>query len=316
MKMLFGAVLAAACAQPLSACDICAVYAAHEARGEIGKGFFAGAAEQFTHFGTLQEDGRRVPNEASQFLDSSITQILAGYNFNDHIGVQFNAPLIHRSFRRAEGEMVERGSESGLGDVSLMIHLQPYRREKRDSTLALNLLGGVKFPTGSTDRLKEELNESEPAEGEAESGVHGHDLTLGSGSWDGIVGASVFARWKRVFFVAAMQYAIRTEGDFDYQFANDLLWSGGPGVMLALSDNFTLSLQVNVSGETKDKDEFEGAKADDTGITSVYVGPEILLTWSGKLSVEAGVDVPVMIDNTALQIVPDWRVRGAVTWHF
>jgi hypothetical protein len=29
-----------------------------------------------------------------------------------------------------------------------------------------------------------------------------------------------------------------------------------------------------------------------------------------------GVDFPVSIDNTALQIVPDYRVRAALIWHF
>jgi hypothetical protein len=29
-----------------------------------------------------------------------------------------------------------------------------------------------------------------------------------------------------------------------------------------------------------------------------------------------GVDVPVLLDNTSLQTVTDYRVRGAVTWRF
>lgn len=310
------AVLTVACAPSLLACDLCAVYSAAESRGEIGKGVYAGVAEQFTHFGTLQEDGHEVSNPADQFLDSSITQLVLGYNFTEWLGVQFNAPIIYRSYRRPEGDTTERGSVSGLGDVSLVAHAQVARRESKHGTFAWNVLGGVKFPTGSTSKLKEELQEEEPAEGETESAIHGHDLTLGSGSVDGIVGTSVYARWKRAFFSAAMQYAIRTEGDYDYQFANDLLWAGGPGVILALNDDFTLSLQANCTGETKDKDKLDGEKADDTGITSVFLGPEMLLTWRSKLSVELGTDFPISIDNTALQIVPDWRVRGALTWHF
>jgi len=316
MRNFIYAVLAAASAQPVLACDLCSVYAANEARGKIGKGIFAGVAEQFTHFGTLQEDGREVPNDANQSLDSSVTQILLGYNFNERFGVQFNAPIIHRSFQRAAGSGLDRGSETGLGDVSLTGHLQAYRHETKNATVAWNLLGGVKFPTGSTTRLEEELNETEPVEGEIASGIHGHDLTLGSGSFDGIVGTSVFARYKRTFVGASAQYAIRTKGDFDYQFANDLTWSGGPGVLLILKDHYTLSLQANVSGETKGKDDFNGGKADDTGITSVFLGPEMLFTWRDKLSAELGVDVPISVDNTALQSVPDWRVRVALTWHF
>jgi hypothetical protein len=319
MKKFIYAVLAAASAQPVLACDLCSVYAANEARGEIGKGVFAGVAEQFTRFGTLQEDGLKVPNDANQSLDSSVTQILFGYNFNEHVGVQFNAPIIHRSFQRADGFDIDRGTESGIGDVSLVGHAQLIRHESKNQTFAWNVLGGVKFPAGSTRRLQEEVAEltaPPPPPGAPESGIHGHDLALGSGSYDGIIGTSVFARYKRVFLGASAQYTIRSKGDFDYQFANDLTWSGGPGALLVLNERFTLSLQANVSGETKDKDDFQGAKADDTGITSIYLGPEILLTWRGKLSAEFGVDVPVRIDNTALQIVPDWRVRGALTWHF
>lgn len=316
MKNFAFAVLAVASAPSLLACDLCAVYAASESRGELGKGLIIGGAEQFTHFGTLQQDGVEVPNGANQSLDSSITQVLLGYNFTERFGVQFNLPLIHRSFRRPEGGAIESGTESGLGDVSLTAHAQVLRHETKDTTFAWNVLGGVKFPTGDTRRLAEELNETEPLPGEPESGIHGHDLTLGSGSWDGVVGTSAFWRWKRCFLAASLQYSIRTRGDYGYEFANDLTWSGGPGVLLALNNSFTLSLQANVSGETKSRDTFEGAPAVDTGITAVYLGPEIVLTWQEKLSAEFGVDLPVSIDNTALQAVPDWRVRGALTWHF
>src|SRR6266481_6121499 len=103
MKILIVAVSAAACAQPLSACDLCAIFAASEARGEIGKGFYAGAAEQFTYFGTVQVDGQKVSNPSGQYMDSSISQVFVGYNFNDWLGVQFNLPVIYRVFKRPDG---------------------------------------------------------------------------------------------------------------------------------------------------------------------------------------------------------------------
>ncbi|TAK90076.1 MAG: hypothetical protein EPO07_20605 [Verrucomicrobia bacterium] len=316
MKAFSFAVLAVACAQPLFACDLCAIYSAAESRGELGTGIYAGLAEQFTHFGTLQEDGVKVPNTDYQSEDSSITQILLGYNFTERFGVQFTAPFIHRAFRRSEAGVIEEGNESGLGDVSLVAHFQPIRHETMNTTFAWNLLGGIKMPTGDSSRIAEELSETPPPYGAVESGIHGHDLALGSGSWDGIVGTSIYARWKRAFFSAATQYSLRTRGDFDYQYANDLTWSGGPGVLLVLDDLTTLSLQANVSGETKGLDNLAGTPAEDTGITSVFLGPELQFEWRGKLSAELGADFPVSIDNTALQIVPDWRVRAAFTWHF
>lgn len=313
MKILVSAVLAAASAQPVLACDFCAIYSAMET--SAGKGFYGGVAEQFTHFGTMQNEGVEVPNEAGQFLDSSISQLFAGYNFCERFGVQFNAPLIYRSFKRPEGFVTDRGTESGIGDVSLIGKGTIYRHQTGNCTVLGNVFAGVKFPTGSADRIKEEFNEVE-VPGAPESGIHGHDLTLGSGSFDGIIGGSVYARCRRAFFSAGVQYSIRSEGDFGYQFANDLTWSGGPGVLLVLKEKCSLSLQAKVSGETKGKDTFQGEKAEDTGITSVYLGPEITATWREKLNVEIGVDLPVSIDNTALQAVPDYRIHAALTWSF
>ena len=277
-------------------------------------------AEQLTHYGTLQEDGHQVPNGLNQHLDSSISQVFAGHNFSDRFGLQVNLPIIHRSFQRADDSGgIERGTESGVGDVSLVGNFLAYRKATKKFTVAWTVHGGVKFPTGSSDRLQgeaDELTAPQPLPGAPESGIHGHDLALGSGSVDGIVGTGVFARRRRLFFSANAQYAIRTKGDFDYRYADDLAWWGGPGVFLALNENYTVALQLNVSGETKGRDTFQGAKADDTGITSLFLGPQLSVTWGERLSVELGADLPVSIDNTALQSVPDYRVRAAVNWRF
>src|SRR2546430_6293963 len=289
MKILSLSVLAGIVAAPASACDLCSIYSATQARGEIGKGFFSGVAEQFSHFGTVQVDGQKVPNEVGQYLDSSISQLFAGYNFNDRFGVQFNLPVLYRSFKRPEGFEIDRGTESGIGDVSLIGNFLVCRKLKEDFTFSWSVLGGIKFPTGGTDRIQEEFNEVEMP-GAPESGIHGHDLTLGSGSFDGVVGAGIFTRWKRLFLTANTQYAIRTKGDFDYQFANDLTWSGGPGYYLALTHRYTLALQAVVSGEYKGKDTFRGASAEDTGVTAVYLGPQVSFTWGGNLAAYLGAD--------------------------
>lgn len=306
---------AAVLSVPASACDLCAIYSAQRTEGQAGRGFVAGVAEQFTHFGTLQLDGQKVDNPTSQYLDSSISQVFASYYFNPRLGVQFNLPVIYRSYQRPEGFDIERGTESGLGDVSLLGNVRLYRADRGDWTLSWNALGGVKFPTGSTDRLAEEFAEVE-VPGAPESGIHGHDLTLGSGSYDGLIGTSVYVRWRRAFLSAQVQYAIRSTGDYDYRFANDLTWLGGPGVYLALDHRYSLAAQTIVSGEAKGTDTFQGRSAEDTGITTVYLGPQVNFTWGSHLSAEAAVDVPVSIDNTALQAVPDWRARAALAWHF
>ena len=315
MKYLICTVLTVACAPSVLACDLCSVYSSAQAHGEIGKGVYAGVAQQFTHFGTLQDNGDQVSNPTDQFLNSSVSQVFAGYNFGERFGLQFTLPVIYRSFRRPEGLAIETGSESGIGDVSLIGHAQVIHVERMDSTFVWNLLGGVKFPTGSSDRIAEEFNETE-VDGAPESGIHGHDLALGSGSYDGIIGTTIYARWKRWYLRAGTQYTIRSTGDFDYRYANDLTWSGGPGYYFLLTERHSLALQLAVSGETKGLDTFQGEAASDTGITSVFLGPLLNYSWSDKFNAEVGVDLPVSIDNTALQIVPDYRLRLALIWHF
>ena len=45
---------------------------------------------------------------------------MGGYSFNSRFALQVNVPLIYRSFQRPEGFAIDRGTESGLGDVSLL----------------------------------------------------------------------------------------------------------------------------------------------------------------------------------------------------
>jgi hypothetical protein len=305
MRLLILTVMAGLCGPPVLACDLCAVYAASTAQGGSGKGLFGGIAGQYTYFNTLQADGHDVPNEGDQYLESSVTQILAGYNFNERIGVQFNLPVIYRAY----GYQSERGHTSGIGDASLFGNVRLYETLTETGTFTWTALGGVKFPTGSTSQL-------DPAQPEFAPGIGGHDLTLGSGSYDGLLGTGFYARWQRLFLTGAMQYAVRSEGAFGYQFANDWTWIGGPGVYLLLGDRHTLALQAVVSGESKGQDTVNGGATDDTAVTSVFLGPQITYTWSGRLSAQVGADVPVSIVSAGDQIVPTYRLRAAVTLRF
>ncbi len=334
--------ITAALLPPLAAhaCDLCGRYTpqletmhAPEAAPLMGeellRGWYAAVAEQFTHFGTLQFDGREVANPADQYLDSSITQLVAGYNVTERFAVQLNAPFVYREFRRPEGFRMDEGNIAGLGDVSLLakavlFHYTTARRREfnvagknpvaiehePDFTASCIALAGVTFPTGATSRLKEEFHEIETP-GAPESGIHGHDLTLGSGSYDGILGGQASLRYKSCFAEADAQFTWRSEGAHDYRFANDVSWSGGPGVYVMRRRNVVVGCQCSVSGEHKDVDTFRGAPAEDTGITSVFVGPRVIASrehFSGEIAAE----FPVLIDNTALQIVPDYRLRASV----
>jgi hypothetical protein len=298
-----------------SACDLCSCYSEDDVFGLSHPGWSFSAATQFTHFGTLRDEGHRVPDPAGQWLDSAITQVVAAYRFNDRFTAQLNAPLIDRSFRRPAGFAIDRGHESGLGDASLLGRWTALREEAENFSFGLNLLAGLKFPTGSARRIAEEFSETE-IPGAPVSGVHGHDLTLGSGSTDALFGTQMYFRSGRAFVTAALHYTARRTGRYDYRFANDLTWEAAPGLRLDLAPDRTLAVQAVVSGEHKGTDTFAGDRADDTGITAVYAGPRLTYTQAARFNAELGMDFPVRIDNTAIQLTADYKLRASVTWGF
>jgi hypothetical protein len=328
-------------ATAVRACDVCGCYTPQlEARPDFAdisfyeKQIYFAVAEQFTHFGTLQLEGNEVSNPTGQYLDSSITQLVAGYGFNSRLAFQINLPLIYRSFERPEGFAIDRGTESGLGDISLLgkflvYHYESGRTaklkfddpknphfESHDSDLTVSALfiGGVKFPTGNTGRLREEFSEV-VVPGAPESGIHGHDLTLGTGSYDGILGGRFSLRYKWFFFQADSEFTVRGHGAHQYDFANDISWKAGPGLYIVRNHQTIVGLQIACAGEHKEVDRFRAQPAEDTGITSVFLGPRITAS-SGKFSAEFAAELPVSIENTALQVVPDYRLRGSFAIRF
>jgi hypothetical protein len=63
-------------------------------------------------------------------------------------------------------------------------------------------------------------------------------------------------------------------------------------------------------------DTFAGVPDQDSAETLVYVGPQVNFTWRSNLSAQLGVDVAVSRDNSGVQVMPDYRVHGAVTLRF
>jgi hypothetical protein len=183
-----------------------------------------------------------------------------------------------------------------------------------DFTFSAVLLTGLKFPTGDSSRIEEEFHEVE-VPGAPPSGIHGHDLTLGTGSYDGIFGGQTSIRYRNFFAEANLQFTLRGDGAHQYHFANELSWSGGPGYYFLRNHSTIVGLEFAVSGEHKDTDRFRGRVADDTGITSVFIGPRLIAS-RGRWSAEMDLEMPVLMENTAFQVVPDYRIRGGISVHF
>ncbi|HEX7407536.1 MAG TPA: hypothetical protein VF515_07790, partial [Candidatus Binatia bacterium] len=88
------------------------------------------------------------------------------------------------------------------------------------------------------------------------------------------------------------------------------------GVFALLDHSYSLGVQAVVSGESKGKDDLAGTRQNDTALTALFVGPSVLFTWGMTAGAELAVDVPFEQNNSALQLVRDYRLRGGFTWRF
>lgn len=55
------------------------------------RGWYEAVSEQFTRFGTLQDNGNEVANPTGQYLNSSITQLVSGYELTSRFAIQINS---------------------------------------------------------------------------------------------------------------------------------------------------------------------------------------------------------------------------------
>lgn len=298
------------------ACDLCAVYSADSASGHNG-GAYAGVSEQFSRYDQLREDGRKLPDSFDQRLNSSVTQLIAGYGFGELWNLQISAPYIVRDYRRPKQDITDSGSETGFGDVSLTAQYGAYQWRSELVTISWRLLAGIKLPTGDSGRFQEELGaEDKPAAGAPVSGIHGHDLVLGSGSVDAILGTTLSARSGRWLARGEMQYAARNKGDYDYRVGNDLQWNVGAGRYLRLRDGQTVAGLLNISGEYKKFDRVAGVVADDTQARQLSLGAQLLATLDDRWSADTRADFPVQSYGSSVQTASRYRLRLTLIRHF
>ena len=335
--LLASIVVLISAAQPAWSCDLCTIYNADSLRGETSSGFVFSLSEMFVPYRTEQLKSEEEPSRDPDHLDKSITHLVPTYNFGKTFGVSLNVPMIYEDFKRkfvvvASNRRLrivpEKGTKFGLGDAALIGRWTAFQRSEMEWSAVFNVLAGVKFPTGDTDPLRDEAvqvrrynvlvgpGHVHDALGVPVSGVHARDVSLGSGSFDGVFGTVLNLRYGRWFFNNQVQYYLRTAGESTYEYGNELMISGGPGAYLVSAEKWTLSLQANAAYETMARDELFGKKSNHTGMTAWYLGPLVNLTWGERFTANIGVDVPLSIANNGFQNVPDYRIHGGIAWRF
>ena len=313
----------------LWACELCAIYNADAAKEGGGRGFSLAIAEQYIPYGTVQLNGRELPPSIldQAFLDSSTTHVVPGWNFSDAFSLNLNLPIIHNDYKRFQltgtGILREAGHETGIGDLALIARWRVIQKQLGETTFSVNLLGGVKFPTGDPGWVKAEVDSTRALDAiygighqHSISGVHQSDLALGSGSYDGVMGLTANAQWKRLFCNAQFQYYLRTVGESDYRYGNEWMLSGGPGFFILLHPERSLSLQLLAAYDNAAPDTVLDRENLNSGMTAIYLGPQLQLALGSRFTANAGVDIPLRIENQGLQNVPNYRFHAGVSYRF
>lgn len=303
-------------ASPAQACDLCALHTS-SVLDPPRRGLSLHVTEQFTSFNTYENaGGDDLP--VDEWMQSSITQVVVGYGFRAPWRIELTLPFISREYRRLDDESAARGDESGLGDVTLTTRFTALDRVLSDESLVrVELFAGIELPTGDTDLLAEEDHDHEHEEGATErTGIHDHDLALGSGSVDALLGLNAFATYRRLFGVAGFQYGVRGRGAHDYRYDNDLTFYCGLGGYVLLHAPVNLAVEARLAGETKGNDEQDGETVTGSNLTALYVGPHVHATYDERLRAAVGVQIPVLQHVQDLALVADYRVLANLGWQF
>jgi len=284
------------------ACDICAVYTATE-QSESRPGPRFGVATQYTHFGTLQNGSEEVPNPFGQRLDSVITQVVLGWQLVPRLGVQLNLPFIYRDFRRIENGRGTDGTVGGFGDMSLLANALAYSAPVGEQGLfRLNLLGGLKLPTGKFDVTNEQ---GEVAERSLQPGTGTTDLILTAYFREAL--PQFDSSW---FVQAGTQLPLNSRDQYKpgNQFGFDA------GYRYDATDKLGLMLQANF--RWKGRDSGAQAEPEDSGGRSITLSPGISYAFTPNVQVYGYVQLPLYQYVNGVQLTADWSAVAGISAQF
>lgn len=223
------------------------------------------------------------------------------YGINHHLTVSAELPYVRRDDLRegASGGVDRLGSVAGIGDVNL---LAKYRLTD-SRAFGFAIVGGVKLPTGTTDKR----------------GPGGERLETehqpGTGSWDPIVGASASAPLDSLTFTASGLYQWSTEGAQHTRLGDRLQggialshrFGGGPVAHLPSHNHHhgdeldehaephrsSWDAFVELAGEWEGRQKIGGEIDRESGGKWAWIAPGLRFNASTGWSASASVAVPV-----------------------
>jgi len=201
----------------------------------------------------------------------------------------------------------QHGGDGGLGDISLLARARVFQHHTLESTTTVALLAGIKMPSGSTT-------------GRADGGdyLDAH-LQLGTGSTDGLFGASASHARGRWSVSANMLGALKGQGEagaHDYDYGDSINYDltarfrVSPATLGAAAQQLFLS--CGISGEVRGQEEEAGSRILDSGGHVMFVQPGVQLNLGARWTLEFSAQVPIHHDLTGTQLGDSLKVLGSI----
>jgi hypothetical protein len=242
---------------------------------------------------------------------NQLTSFSLGYGVSDFLSLDFILPFIHREhshIHNHQGEEIwQRWNFSGIGDMTLLANVFLFNDIEENSFI--NVITGIKIPTGVTDIVNQEGEEAEVT------------LQPGSGSTDFILGATYS---RNLFSIPMMSgsmystfpvtfninYKLNTKGTDDYKFGNELL------IHLSTAYRFiekaSLLLQVNAKFQNRADVGSTNEPRESTGGEWIFVSPGLKFYLSEALSVYSYFQVPLYQSVNGIQQVAPYNLQFGI----
>lgn len=308
------------------ACDPCALFSASRLQAPLENSLTLSLSDQFTQFKRGSDLSEGTIRDGELVKAYSTTQLGVSYGVTNSFSLQLALPFIYRELDRIQNYRTSERQDSGLGDLNALASYTYLNKRFGDFDVLSSVYGGLKFPTGETGALGEvsdEVTQASPQKGALKpkhhvlSGVSGgRALAFGSGSYDVVSGINFLVRKERFFVLTSAQYTFRNGGAFEYEFADDTVFSVVPSYYLSLAHDMTISGGLAFSGELKDKDRLKGALVRGSSISNFYLGPDFLFTFGNGFGGEVAVDFRVSDEDAGATVVPENRIRANVFYRF
>lgn len=238
---------------------------------------------------------------------NQLTQLDVSYGITEKLTATLNVPFRNDRHHEHDDEVTPStpagtfnnvDGTTGMGDITLLLKYALLQTIKHQFIFG----AGLKFASGEY-KLRDN-----------EGGINEPTLMPGTGSYDPIIsGLYVFSLIpNRLNLFASASHRFTTENSLDYLFGDTTLVDGG--MNYALSDNVSLSAQINARIQRRDA--FIGMPVDSTGGEFVNLTPGVTLAATENLSFYTHVQIPIYQRVNEVNLVPNYGLLFGASYGF